>query len=129
MKKDSVKINDCTYDVMTMIYYARCINYSKYNINDKIPISLYLDGEVNDTLYIRYLGSEKIKTALGEKNCIIFSPLLIKGTIFSGGEGMKVWVTENENTGIDKNANCSWRNTSKNKSGDKLNFDLTLYKF
>jgi hypothetical protein len=96
MRKDTVKITDCTLDVMTMIYYARCINYSKCKPNDKIPISLYLDGEVNDTLHIRYLGTGKIKTALGEKNCIIFSPLLIKGTIFSGGEGMKVWVTDDE---------------------------------
>jgi len=96
VKKDSVKINECTFDVLTMIYYARCIDYSKYKAGAKIPISLYLDGEVHDTLYIRYLGIESIKTALGEKNCIIFSPLLISGTIFSGGEGMKVWVTNDE---------------------------------
>ena len=96
IKKDTVKISECTFDVMTMIYYARCINYSKYKPNDKIPISLYLDGEVYDTLYIKYLGPEKIKTALGEKNCIRFSPLLIAGTIFSGGKGMTVWVTDDE---------------------------------
>jgi len=96
IKKDSVKIRDCTFDVLTMIYYARCIDYSKYKSGAKIPISLYLDGEVHDTLYIRYLGIENIKTSLGEKNCIIFSPLLISGTIFSGGEGMKVWVTNDE---------------------------------
>jgi hypothetical protein len=96
VRKDSVKLKDCTFDVLTMIYYARCLDYSKYKPGARIPISLYLDGEVHDTLYIRYLGPEKIKTALGEKKCIIFSPLLIAGTIFSGGEGMKVWVTDDE---------------------------------
>ena len=96
MKKDTVKLKDCTFDVMTMIYYARCIDYTKYTPGAKIPISLYLDGEVYDTLYIKYLGPDKIKTALGEKNCIMFSPLLIAGTIFSGGKGMTVWVTNDE---------------------------------
>lgn len=96
IKKDSLKLKDCTFDVLSMVYYARCINYSNYQVGSKIPISLYLDGEINDTLYIRYLGEEKISSALGEKKCIVFSPLLIKGTIFSGGEGMKVWVTNDE---------------------------------
>jgi hypothetical protein len=96
LKRDSVKLKDCTFDVLSMVYYARTINYKRYQVGSKIPISLYLDGEINDTLYIRYLGEEKVKTALGEKNCIVFSPLLIKGTIFSGGETMKVWVTNDE---------------------------------
>lgn len=96
VKKDTVKYKDCTFDVLSMIYYARCINYSNYKKNDKIPISLYLDGKVHDSLYIRYVGKEKIKTKLGEKNCIVFSPLLIKGTIFSGGEDMTVWVTDDD---------------------------------
>ncbi len=96
VKKDSVKINDCTLDVLTMIYDSRCINYSNYKPGAKIPISLYLDGQIYDTLYIKYLGPQKIKTALGEKKCIVFSPLLIKGTIFAGGKGMTVWVTDDE---------------------------------
>jgi hypothetical protein len=96
VKKDSTTISDCTYDVLSMIYYARCINYSLYEPGAKIPISLYLDGQVYDTLYISFLGSQKIKTELGEKKCIMFSPLLIKGTIFSGGKGMTVWVTDDD---------------------------------
>jgi hypothetical protein len=96
VKKDSVKIKDCTFDVLSMIYYSRCIDFSQYKAGSKIPISLYLDGQVYDTLYIRYLGPEKIKTDLGEKNCVKFSPLLIPGTIFSGGEGMTVWATNDE---------------------------------
>ncbi|MBK9285511.1 MAG: DUF3108 domain-containing protein [Sphingobacteriaceae bacterium] len=96
VEKDTVKILPCTFDVLTMIYYARTIDYSHCMKGEKIPITLYLDGEIHDSLFIRYLGKEKIKTALGEKQCILFSPLLIKGTIFSGGEGMKVWVTDDD---------------------------------
>lgn len=94
--KDSLKIDECTFDVLTMIYYARCIDYSKYKPDTKIPISLYLDGKVYDKLYIRYVGKEKVKTELGEINCIKFKPLLIPGTIFSGGEEMTVWVSDDD---------------------------------
>jgi hypothetical protein len=94
--KDTIRISACTFDVLTMIYYARCIDYNNYEPDTKIPVSLYLDGEVYDKLYIRYMGKEKIKTALGEIDCIKFKPLLIAGTIFSGGEEMTVWVTDDE---------------------------------
>lgn len=96
VKKDSVKLKDCAFDVLSMIYFSRCIDYSRYKPKTKIPITLYLDGQIYDTLYIRYLGEEKIKTAIGEKNCYKFSPLLISGTIFSGGEGMTVWATADD---------------------------------
>jgi hypothetical protein len=94
--KDSVSIKACTFDVLSMIYYARCVDYSLYKVGAKIPISLYLDGEINDSLFIQYLGHEKIKSQLGLRDCIVFSPLLISGTIFTGGQGMKVWVTNDE---------------------------------
>lgn len=96
VKKDSVKLQDCVFDVLSMIYYSRCIDYSKYKAGSKIPIRLYLDAQVYDTLYIRYLGTEKIKTEIGERECIKFKPLLISGTIFSGGEGMTVWTSNDD---------------------------------
>jgi hypothetical protein len=96
IQKDTIPLPACTFDVLTMIYYARCIDYSKYQPDTKIPIILYLDGQIYDKLYIRYMGKEKIKTDLGEMSCIKFKPLLIAGTIFSGGEEMTVWVTDDE---------------------------------
>ena len=46
---------------------------------------------------INYLGKEKVETKEGLFNCIKFSPLLIEGTIFKGGEQMMVWVTDDAN--------------------------------
>ena len=48
-------------------------------------------------MYIRYVGKETIKTKYGKFNAIKFKPLLIKGTIFEGGEKMTVWVTDDAN--------------------------------
>ncbi|MEI6488127.1 MAG: DUF3108 domain-containing protein [Bacteroidota bacterium] len=96
-KLDSINITPCTNDVLTAIYYARCIDFSKYKIKDSIPITFVLDGQ-NYPSYVRYLGTETIKDEfLGTVRCIKFRPRLIEGTIFKGGEGMTVWVTDDEN--------------------------------
>ncbi len=94
--KGVVKIPACIQDVLSAIYYARNIDYSKYQIDDKIPFSMFLDNEVYN-LYIKYLGKEEVKTRYGKFHAIKFSPLLVKGTIFSGGEKMTVWVSDDAN--------------------------------
>lgn len=86
----------CVQDVLSAIYYARNINYNAYKPGAKIPFSMFLDNEVYD-LYIRYVGKARIKTKYGTFNAIKIQPLLIKGTIFKGGEDMEVWVSDDEN--------------------------------
>lgn len=90
------KISDCMQDVVSAVYYARNIDFDKYKKGDKIPFDMFLDDEVYH-LYIRYLGKEKIKTKYGKFRAIKFSPLLIKGTIFEGGEKMTAWVSDDPN--------------------------------
>ncbi len=94
--KGLVKIPNCVQDVLSSVYYARNINYNSYNPGAKIPFSMFLDNEVHD-LYIRYLGKEVIKTRYGKFNAIKFKPLLVKGTMFEGGEKMTVWVSDDAN--------------------------------
>ncbi|MDB5231487.1 MAG: ATP-dependent exoDNAse [Chitinophagaceae bacterium] len=90
------KVPNCVQDVLSSIYYARNIDFNKYKENDKIPFNMFLDNEVFN-LYIRYLGKETIKTRFGKFRAIKFKPLLVKGTIFEGGEKMTVWVTDDAN--------------------------------
>jgi hypothetical protein len=90
------KVPDCVQDVLSAVYYARNIDFAKYNVNDKIPFSMFLDNEVY-SMYIRYLGKETVKTKYGKFKAIKFKPLLIKGTIFEGGEKMTVWVSDDAN--------------------------------
>lgn len=79
------KVTNCIQDVVSMVYYARNIDFSKYKPDDKIPFDMFLDDEVFH-LYIRYMGKEKIKTRFGKFNAIKIKPLLIKGTIFEAGK-------------------------------------------
>lgn len=94
--KGTYPISDCMQDVLSSIYYARNIDFSKYKVGEKIPFSMFLDNEVHN-IYIRYLGKEAVKTRYGKFTAIKFKPMLIKGTIFEGGELMTVWVSDDAN--------------------------------
>ncbi len=94
---DTVKTAACTIDVLSAIYYARSFDYTKCRVNDTIGMSLLIDGKVYP-IYVRYLGKEKMEVEdLGKFNCVKFSPLLVEGSIFKKGEGMTVWVSDDEN--------------------------------
>ncbi|MEJ7768305.1 MAG: DUF3108 domain-containing protein [Chitinophagaceae bacterium] len=92
----TINVPNCIQDVMSALYYARNIDFNKFKVDDKIPFAMYLGNEVYN-LYIRYLGKETIKTKYGKFKAIKFKPLLIKGTIFEGGEKMTVWISDDRN--------------------------------
>ncbi len=94
--KGLYKVPVCVQDVLSAIYYARNIDFNKYKVDDKIPFTMFLDNEVYN-LYIKYLGKETVKTKYGKFDAIKFKPLLVKGTIFEGGEKMTVWVSDDAN--------------------------------
>ncbi len=89
-------IAKCTQDVLSAIYYARNIDYNAYKPGDKIPFDMFLDDKMY-SLYIKYVGKEKIETKMGKFNAIKIVPLLIEGTIFKGGEKMTIWVSDDQN--------------------------------
>ena len=90
------KVTSCIQDVISSVYYARNIDFSRYKPGDKIPFDMFLDDEIYH-LYLRYEGKENVKTKYGKFRAIKFKPLLIKGSIFEGGEQMNVWVSDDAN--------------------------------
>lgn len=90
------KVPPCIQDVVSALYYARNIDFSKYKPGDKISFNMFIDNEVF-SMYIRYVGKETVKTRYGKFHAIRFKPLLIKGTVFEGGEKMNVWVSDDNN--------------------------------
>lgn len=89
-------VSSCIQDVMSSVYYARNINFDQYKVGAKIPFDMFLDDEVHH-LYIKYMGKEKIKTKYGKFRAIKIKPLLIKGTMFEGGEKMTAWISDDPN--------------------------------
>jgi hypothetical protein len=94
--KGVYQVPACVQDVLSAVYYSRNIDFNKYKPGDKITFSMFLDNELYE-MYIRYLGKETIKTKYGKFKAVKFKPLLIKGTIFEGGEKMTVWVSDDRN--------------------------------
>jgi hypothetical protein len=97
VRKDTLKIPDCTFDIVSILYHVRNIDFGRYRINDTIPVTMLLDNEIYH-IYFRYLGTEKKKIRkLGVTDCMKFSAMLIQGTVFNGGEKMFLWVTNDRN--------------------------------
>jgi hypothetical protein len=94
---DTVEITDCTFDIVSIIYYMRNIEMAGIQKNDTIPLTILLDREVY-SLYVRYLGKEDKKVkGVGKFKCLKFSASVVKGTVFKGGETLKLWVTDDKN--------------------------------
>jgi len=87
----------CTFDLLTLFYFARNKDFSKDKIGVEQPISFVIDGEMYD-LYYRYLGKETKKfPGLGTFRTIKFAARLIAGEVFSGKEELTIWVTDDNN--------------------------------
>jgi hypothetical protein len=90
------KTPECIHDVVSAMYNVRNIDFAKYQPGDKIPFQMFMDNQTYN-LYIRYLGKEMIQTKYGKFNAIKFSPLLLKGSLFEGGEKMTAWLSDDPN--------------------------------
>jgi len=96
-RKDTLALQKCTFDLLSLIYFCRNLSFEGLKLNDTIPLSSAIDNEIYP-LYIRYLGKEQIADRNGiNYNCIKFSVLLVEGTIFKGGEDMFVWISDDKN--------------------------------
>jgi len=96
-KQDTVEISPCTYDVISVIYQARNIDFSKYGENEQIPFKILLDNEIHE-VFIRFKGREvKRVRGVGKFNTIKFTGSLVAGDVFEGGEDLQIWVTDDKN--------------------------------
>src|SRR6476469_9099113 len=95
-KNGVYKVPENVQDVISVMYYARNINYDQYKSGDKIPFNMFLDDKVYN-MYINYIGKETITTKYGKFKAIKLKPLLLQGSIFEGGEKMTIWVTDDAN--------------------------------
>lgn len=97
LKVDTLESEKCTYDVLSIIYACRTISFSNKKIDDTIPLTTIVDGEIYE-LYLRYLGKEKVTNRDKRVfDCNVFSVKMVEGTIFKGDKEMKVWVSDDKN--------------------------------
>ena len=96
-KFDTLKIEKCTYDVVSSIYIARNLDFTNIKPNRIFPVTVVLDREIYHVGY-KYLGKEKKSVkGLGKFNCLKFQVDLVVGDVFSGEQKLFVWVTDDQN--------------------------------
>ncbi|HPS95408.1 MAG: DUF3108 domain-containing protein [Bacteroidales bacterium] len=92
-----LKGNNCTFDILTLFYYARNLDFTKLQPGDKQPMSFTIDGELYD-IYYRFIGREVKKIpGTGTFRTIKFAAKLVAGKVFRGDKEMIIWITEDSN--------------------------------
>jgi hypothetical protein len=88
---------ECTYDLPTMFYYARNIDFDEIERGVNHPLSFAIDEEVFN-IYFRVIGREEKKiNSIGTWKTIKFAAKVVAGEVFNGKNEMIIWVTDDDN--------------------------------
>ena len=82
-------------DIISALYYARVLDYSKLNVNDRFHMQNFYKDKVYD-LDVIYHGKETIEVPSGEFDCIIVEPLVQEGGLFKHEGDIIVWMTDDD---------------------------------
>ncbi|MDD2419938.1 MAG: DUF3108 domain-containing protein, partial [Bacteroidales bacterium] len=89
--------NECTFDLVSLFYFARNMDFSGVSDGDPQPIVFVIDDEVFN-MYYRYIGKESIKVpGMGKFRTMKFAAKVVAGEVFSGEEEIVLWVSDDNN--------------------------------
>lgn len=97
-ENEDITIPSCAQDIVSMLYYARSLDFSKISKGQTVHIDLFTSEKIKP-VYFRYLGKEVIKTKIGKIRCLKLSPFLLKSDTFGegGDDKMLVYATDDAN--------------------------------
>jgi hypothetical protein len=88
---------ECTFDLVSLFYFSRNLDFSKIPTGVEQPISFAIDGDIFE-LYYRFIGPEvKRVQGFGQFRTLKFAARVVAGEVFSGKEELIVWVTDDKN--------------------------------
>lgn len=88
---------ECTYDLLTLFYQARNLNFDSVGKGVNHPLSFAIDEEIFN-IYFRYIGKENKKIPkLGTYKTMKFAAKVVAGEVFKGEQEMFIWVTDDKN--------------------------------
>ena len=94
---ENIVTDHCTYDMMSILAYARTLNYSKMKRGDNTQIQ-FITGKRLVNMYIRYMGKSSMKVNNGKTyNAIELSLMILDNAFVDQEEAMRVWITDDEN--------------------------------
>lgn len=92
-----LKGNAYTYDMVSLYFSARCIDFSNVELDSKQPIAFAIDRTIYN-LYFVYRGKDVISVkGIGKFNALKFNVRLVAGEVFTGDDEMTLWVSDDSN--------------------------------
>ncbi len=95
-KRKTVNTTRYVQDVVSLIYYARTLDYSSAKEGDIFSVDFMID-DTTYTARIQYQGKENVTTRLGKFRCIKIVPLLEMSDVFDEKDPMVLYVTDDKN--------------------------------
>ncbi|MFW6224129.1 MAG: DUF3108 domain-containing protein [Bacteroidota bacterium] len=95
-KRKTVNTTKYVQDVVSLIYYARTLDYSNAKEGDIFSVDFMID-DTTYTASIQYNGIENVTTKLGKFRCIKIIPLLEMSDVFDEEDPMVLYVTDDKN--------------------------------
>lgn len=84
-------------DFLSAFFYLRQHNYlEKFDKGEEFTLPVYHADEYF-MMTTTYLGTEKIKSKIGTKECHVISPRVDKGKLLKRSDGLKFYITKDEN--------------------------------
>lgn len=93
-----INLNTCTHDLLSILYFLRNTDISRYKVGDKIPTRMLFDEKIYpiSVKYDKKYNNYKIKE-LGTYDVIKVVPDLIAGNVFREGNLMNIYVSNDQN--------------------------------
>jgi len=96
-KKYEINLNNDTYDLVSVIYMIRSINFNTKKPGDIIKIKVLIDAK-EEFIMVKYLGKEDMDVAeYGKKECYKLSVSLKDDRILKGKDTNNIWFTADKN--------------------------------
>lgn len=94
---ESVSSANCSYDMLSVVYYARTLDYSNMKSGSKAKV-YFMSGKKHMSMTIIHQGIETLKVNDGKKyECIKLSLQISDKAFENGKEAMKVYLTNDKN--------------------------------
>lgn len=94
----TVDIDKCMHDILSIIYYARNLDYDSMTKGAQVPVKIFIDKQ-EWPLKVVYDGHDEEKKIKGQGKfkTIKFSPEVIAGDVFKENTKMDIWVSDDLN--------------------------------
>ena len=97
MKEIVQEMDECMHDILSIIYYARNLDYSSIEAGSMIPANIFMDDEKYN-IGFKFEGKERKKIKkLGKIDALLLKPQLIAGYVFEDDTEMNIWASDDGN--------------------------------